>query len=525
MRTVLVSVSDKSGLKELLKGLEKFDTLRIIGTSSTAAYLLESGFQCMKVEELTKFPEILGGRVKTLHPKVLAGVLARPSQEDRSCLAELDILEIDYVVCNLYPFEKKLEENLSESDMIEQIDVGGVTLLRAAAKNYERVVILSDPAQYEPTIKEMQAGSGQLSPEARRLLALAAFKRTSEYDRAISGYLDRISHRGDGEELKLPAQLTFSLPVHQSLRYGENPHQVAAWYAPPAVNAAAARAFPPFVQLQGKELSFNNIVDVYALLRTLRELEKENAACIIKHNNPCGVAIDNQSTLTAFEKAYDCDPVSAFGGIYGFTRRIDAKLAERLVRDFVEIIAAPEFDEDAMPVFAKKKNVRVLKLSLSALQPPPLDTLQFKDLSDFGFLVSRDVEEPATVNTFKTVTRATLDPSYKQDVQFAWSVVKHLTSNAIFVARHGVSLGIGIGQTNRVGSVKIALTQAGDNAMGAVLASDAFFPNIDNIEAAAAAGIKVIIQPGGSIKDDEVVAACDMHGITMLFTGQRCFKH
>lgn len=525
MRTVLVSVSDKAGLKELLKGLEKFDTLRIIGTSSTAAYLLENGFQCMKVEELTKFPEILGGRVKTLHPKVLAGVLARPSQEDRSCLAELDILEIDYVVCNLYPFEKKLLENLSESEMIEQIDVGGVTLLRAAAKNYERVVILSDPSQYEPMIKQMQSGGGQLSPEARRLLALAAFKRTSEYDRAISGYLDRISNPTDGgAELKLPAQLTLGLPVHQSLRYGENPHQVAAWYAPPAVNAAAAKAFPPFEQLQGKELSFNNIVDVYALLRTLRELSRENAACIIKHNNPCGVAID-KDTAKAFEKAYDCDPVSAFGGIYGFTRKVDAKLAERLVRDFVEIIAAPEFDADAMPVFAKKKNVRVLRLSPSALEQPPLDTLQFKDLADFGFLVSRDVEEPATVDTFKTVTKAALDASYKQDVQFAWSVVKHLTSNAIFVARHGVSLGIGIGQTNRVGSVKIALTQAGDNAKGAVLASDAFFPNIDNIEAAAAAGIKVIIQPGGSIKDDEVIAACDKHGITMLFTGQRCFKH
>lgn len=524
MRTVLVSVSDKSGLTEFLKRLEKFDSLRIIGTSSTAAFLLENGFQCMKVEELTKFPEILGGRVKTLHPKVLAGVLARPSKEDRSCLAELDILEIDFVVVNLYPFEKKLEEKLPEAEMIEQIDVGGVTLLRAAAKNYERVAVLSDPAQYTTVIEQMNAGKGQLSHKDRRQLAFAAFKRTADYDRAISGYLGRISESEPAAELQLPSQLTLNLSVHQPLRYGENPHQVAAWYAPPAVNALAAQNFPPFEQSQGKELSFNNIVDVYALLRILRELSNETGVCIIKHNNPCGVAVDDDLS-TAFEKSYDRDPISAFGGIYGFTRTVDAKLAERIVRDFVEIVAAPAFTEDALRIFAKKKNLRVLTLVNSALAQPSIDVFQFKDLADFGFLVSRDVEAPATVDTFKTVTKTLLDPAYKKDVQFAWSVVKHLTSNAIFVARHGVSLGIGIGQTNRVGSVKIALTQAGDKAKGAVLTSDAFFPNIDNIEVAADAGIKVIVQPGGSIKDDEVIAACNKHGITMLFTGQRCFKH
>jgi phosphoribosylaminoimidazolecarboxamide formyltransferase/IMP cyclohydrolase len=526
MRTVLVSVSDKSGLTEFLKKLEKFDSLRIIGTSSTTAFLLENGFQCMKVEELTKFPEILGGRVKTLHPKVLAGVLSRPSKEDRSCLQELDILEIDYVVCNLYPFEKKLQERLPESEMIEHIDVGGVTLLRAAAKNYERVAIISDPAQYDFVIEQMEAASGQLTSEDRRRLAFAAFKRTADYDRAIAIYLGRLAEGEAQREHDLPADLTLNLSVHQSLRYGENPHQSAAWYAPPAVNSAAAQSFPPFEQLQGKELSFNNIVDVYALLRILRELQssKQNGVCIIKHNNPCGVAVDDDLSR-AFERAYDCDPVSAFGGIYGFTRPIDAKLAERIVRDFVEIVAAPEFTPDAMPHFAKKKNLRVLKLTGNALAEPAIDTLQFKDLADFGFLVSRDNEPPARAESFKTVTKTQLDPSYLQDVQFAWSVVKHLTSNAIFVARHGVSLGIGIGQTNRVGSVKIALTQAGEKARGAVLSSDAFFPNIDNIQAAAQAGIKVIVQPGGSIKDDEVIAECDRQGINMLFTGQRRFKH
>lgn len=526
MRTVLVSVSDKSGLTEFLKKLEKFDALRIIGTSSTTAFLLENGFQCMKVEELTKFPEILGGRVKTLHPKVLAGVLSRPSKEDRSCLQELDILEIDFVVCNLYPFEKKLKEGLSESEMIEHIDVGGVTLLRAAAKNYERVAIISDPAQYNPVIEQMDASGGQLTAAERRSLAYAAFKRTADYDRAISIYLGRLAEGEPQPDNDLPANLNLNLSVHQSLRYGENPHQSAAWYAPPAVNAAAAQSFPPFEQLQGKELSFNNIVDVYALLRILRELadSKQDGVCIIKHNNPCGVAV-GKDLFQAFEKAYDCDPVSAFGGIYGFTQTVDAKLAERVVRDFVEIVAAPDFSEDSLPIFAKKKNLRVLKLSKGALNAPPIDVLQFKDLADFGFLVSRDNEPPAKAEGFKTVTKAQLDPAYLPDVQFAWSVVKHLTSNAIFVARHGVSLGIGIGQTNRVGSVKIALTQAGEKAKGAVLASDAFFPNIDNIQAAAQAGIKVIIQPGGSIKDDEVIAECDKQGISMLFTGQRCFKH
>ncbi|HEY9791090.1 MAG TPA: bifunctional phosphoribosylaminoimidazolecarboxamide formyltransferase/IMP cyclohydrolase [Candidatus Obscuribacterales bacterium] len=524
MRTVLVSVSDKSGLESFLRRLERFGGLRLIATGNTYKFLTEHGFKCLKVEELTQFPEILSGRVKTLHPKVFAGILARPIEEDRSTLAQHDIQEIDVVVVNLYPFEKKLAEGLSEPDMIEQIDIGGVTLLRAAAKNFERVSIVSDPGQYEGIVESLEVNSGKFTDTLRKELAYAAFRRTALYDQAISGYLgSTINGKSNGEEAKMPQSVAFSLNKHQDLRYGENPHSAAAWYAPPAISPALTKDFPPFEQLQGKELSFNNIVDVYALFRILRDLNGPGA-CIIKHNNPCGVALDND-VFKAFEKAYDCDPISAFGGIYGFTAPVDAKLAERVTRDFIEIVAAPSFDKEALAVLAKKKNVRVLKVKPSIFERTFNQSLRFKDLQEMGFVVEQDMEPWVGVDKFKCVTEEQLDASYIKDVEFAWSVQKHLTSNAIFVARNGLSLGFGIGQTNRVASVRLAVEQAGERAKGAVLASDAFFPATDNIETAAKAGIKVIVQPGGSIKDQDVIAACNKHKMVMMFTGQRCFKH
>jgi phosphoribosylaminoimidazolecarboxamide formyltransferase / IMP cyclohydrolase len=329
--------------------------------------------------------------------------------------------------------------------------------------------------------------------------------------------------KSSADETVMPQQLAFSLNKYQDLRYGENPHSASAWYAPPAISPALTKEFPPFEQLQGKELSFNNIVDVYALFRILRDLNGPGA-CIIKHNNPCGVALDND-VFKAFEKAYDCDPISAFGGIYGFTAPVDAKLAERVTRDFIEIVAAPSFDKEALTVLAKKRNVRVLKVKPAIFEKTFNQSFRFKDLQEMGFVVEKDMEAPVTVDKFKCVTEEKLDPSYTKDVEFAWSVQKHLTSNAIFVARNGLSLGFGIGQTNRVASVRLAVEQAGEKAKGAVLASDAFFPATDNIETAAKAGIKVIVQPGGSIKDEEVIAACNKHKIVMMFTGQRCFKH
>lgn len=519
MRTVLVSVSDKSGLESFLRRMEGFDELRLIATGNTAKFLSEHGFKVIKVEELTKFPEILAGRVKTLHPKVFAGILSRPLAEDRTCLAEHDIEEIDVVVVNLYPFEKKLLENLSEPEMIEQIDIGGVTLLRAAAKNFARVSIISDPVQYETVAESLEANGGQFTETLRKALAYAAFKRTAEYDSNISRYL--------GQALELPSAMPDEsqprLQKYQELRYGENPHQAAAWYHPANVNPELQKTFPPFEQLQGKELSANNIVDVYSLIKILRDMDG-TGACIIKHNNPSGVALD-KDLFTAFQKAYDCDPISAFGGIYGFTGPVTAKLAERIVENFVEVVLASTYEEDALAYFAKKKNVRVLKIKPELFDRTFRPTLRFKDLQEMGFIIERDMEAPVTADKFRCVTETKVAPADMADVQFTWSIARHLTSNAIFVAKNGLSLGFGIGQTNRVGSVRLAVEQAGEKARGAVLASDAFFPAIDNIETAAKAGIKIIVQPGGSVKDDDVIAACNKHGIAMLFTGQRCFKH
>jgi phosphoribosylaminoimidazolecarboxamide formyltransferase/IMP cyclohydrolase len=524
MRTVLVSVSDKTGLESFLRRLERFDNLRLIATGNTYKFLSEHGFNCVKVEELTQFPEILSGRVKTLHPKVFAGILSRPIEEDRWTLAQHDIQEIDVVIVNLYPFEKKLEENLSEPEMIEQIDIGGVTLLRAAAKNFARVSIVSDPAQYDKVIESLEVNAGKFTDTLRKELAYASFRRTAQYDQAISAYLGRtMSANGQSDSSLMPEIVTITVSKHQDLRYGENPHSAAAWYTPPSSSAELAGQFPPFEQLQGKELSANNIVDVYALFRILRELNG-TGACIIKHNNPCGVALDDD-LYKAFEKAYDCDPVSAFGGIYGFTGTVTAKLAERVTRDFIEVVAAPAFDKDALTALAKKKNVRVLKVKQSLFDKSFRPTPRFKDLQEMGTIIEKDMEAPVTLDKLRCVTEEKPDGSYDRDIEFAWGVVKHLTSNAIFVARNGVSLGFGIGQTNRVGSVRLAVEQAGERARGAVLASDAFFPATDNIETAAKAGIKVIVQPGGSIKDDDVIAACNKHKIAMLFTGQRCFRH
>lgn len=523
MQTVLVSVTDKTGLDNFLRRLERFDSLRLIATTSTAKYLEESGFKCTKVEELTGFPEILAGRVKTLHPKVFAGILSRPITEDRDCLAEMQISEIDMVVVNLYAFENKLAENLNEAQMIEQIDVGGVALLRAAAKNFQRVAVVNEPGQYNAIIEAMDANGGKLPVDFRRKLAFAAFARTARYDQSISTYLGSLVNKDNADgDAELPQTVTLTLERQETLRYGENPHQKATWYglkSAPIISSVGT--FPPFEQLQGKEMSSNNITDTYALVRILRELQG-TGVCIIKHNNPCGVALGT-TIKEAFEKAYDCDPLAAFGGVYGFTGKVDKELAERITRDFIEIVLAPDYDADALEVFKKKKNVRVLKGAVDHKLSQAKDW-KFKHVGDYGFLLEVDKEAPVRVSDFKCVT-AKKPEAAEADLAFAWSVVKHLTSNAVFIAKDGISRGFGIGQTSRIASTNIAIKQAGEHARGAVMSSEAFFPATDNIEAAAAAGISVIIQPGGSIKDPDVIAACDKAGISMLFTGQRCFKH
>lgn len=525
MITVLISVYDKAGLVDFLNKLKTFDQLRIIATTSTADHLKKNGFQCTAVEDLTKFPEILGGRVKTLHPKIFGGILARSQAEDERTLAEWDIWKIDLVIVNLYPFEEKLKEKLSDQQMIEFIDIGGISLLRAAAKNFERVGVICSSQQFDWLNKRIGDSKGKLDSDTRRQLAKETFARTAAYDQAIATYFSRgASEKETAAESSLPESLNINLNQYQHLRYGENPHQAAVWYTTGKLNGStSAPAFPPFAQVQGKELSSNNITDTYCLVKILRDLAGP-AACIIKHNNPCGVAL-GKTLDEAYEKAYGTDPTSAFGGIYGFTEKLTGKLAAKIVEGFVEIVAAPDFDEAALEIFRTKKNVRVLKLSSSALALNHDAPYHLRDLEDFGWILEKDIEPPVKLDQFQCVTGGKLDSKYQADTSFAWSVVKHLTSNAIFLAKDGCSLGFGIGQTSRIASVEIALRQAGSKAQGAVMASDAFFPATDNIDAAAKAGISVIVQPGGSVKDKDVISACQQAGITMLFTGQRCFKH
>ncbi len=522
MITVLISVYDKTGLVDFLNKLKKFDQLKLIATTSTAEYLKTNNFECTGVEEITKFPEILGGRVKTLHPKIFGGILSRENAEDEQTLKEMAISKIDMVIVNLYPFEEKLKENLSEAQMVEYIDIGGVALIRAAAKNFKRVSIVCKPEQFSKIEEALAETKGKFTDDLRRTLAKQAFERTTEYDGAISSYLSEETTASSDHPL--PSSLKINLNQYQALRYGENPHQAATWYASSVINGSSSSpAFPPFTQLQGKELSSNNITDTYCLAKILKDLASP-AACIIKHNNPCGVAI-GKTLEEAYDKAYNTDPTSAFGGIFGFTEKLTGSIARKISGSFVEIVAAPEFDQESLDVFRSKKNVRLLKLNKNLLVNKEDAPYHLRDLQDFGWIMEQDIDPPVNADSFQCVVGESISPEQKADIAFAWSVVKHLTSNAIFIAKNGCSLGFGIGQTSRIASVEIALKQAGENARGAVLASDAFFPATDNIEAAAKAGISVIVQPGGSVKDKDVIAACEQAKIKMLFTGQRCFKH
>jgi phosphoribosylaminoimidazolecarboxamide formyltransferase/IMP cyclohydrolase len=531
MLTILVSVWDKTGLAPFLNQLKEHEELTLIATSSTKAFLNDQGFDCLAVDEYTGFPEILGGRVKTLHPKIFAGLLARPIKEDQETLEQHGVLPIDMAIVSLYPFEEKLQHRLPEPEMIEFIDIGGVSLLRAASKNFERVAVICEPSQYEDVAAEFKASGGKLSESLKKRLAMNAFQHTSSYDTQIARYFmeqvcaDKTEVKETVSAEKLPGAVNLQLKEYQQLRYGENPHQAAVWYSNGQTHHDSSNglsSFPPFEQLQGKELSSNNITDTYCLVRIIREIGSPSA-CIIKHNNPCGIAVGKTIT-DAFDKAYSTDPTSAFGGIYGFTDKVTGELARKINESFIEIVAAPDFDAEAMAEFKKKKNVRVLKLKSNLLKVPDATSWHLRDLQDFGFIIEKDVEPPVQVAQFQKVT-GTLAGEHIADASFAWAVVKHLTSNAIFIAKDQRSLGFGIGQTSRIAAVKHALEQAGKEASGAVMASDAFFPATDNIEAAAAAGIKVIVQPGGSIKDKDVIEACEKAGITMLFTGQRCFKH
>lgn len=509
MKRALISVSDKTGLQEFAKALIALD-YEILSTGGTARALRKAGIPVLEVSDVTKFPEILDGRVKTLHPIIHAGILARNTEEHLNTLKEMDITPIDLVAINLYPFEETIaKDDVDLQTAIENIDIGGPTMVRAAAKNHERVTIVVDPSQYDDVIAALKSDEG-ITLEMRQRYAMRAFEMTARYDAAISQYL--VSQFADSV---FEPSYSFGGQLKQTLRYGENPHQKAAFY----VNSKKAGTLAGAEQLGGKELSYNNIVDTDAAWQMVNEFTDRPACAIIKHTNPCGFAV-GQSVLEAFTKAHEADPMSSYGGIIAFNRVLDKATAEEIIKTFFEAVIAPGYEDGVVDVLHKKEKLRILDThACGQVTTPWIETISG------GFLVQeRDIHhlDPASL---KVVTETQPAPALLDDLVFAWNVVKHVKSNAIVVAKDGVSIGVGAGQMNRVGSCDIALKHAGDKAKGAVLASDAFFPFADNIEVAAKAGITAIIQPGGSIRDQEVIDACNKFGIAMVFTGVRHFKH
>ncbi|OYT68996.1 MAG: bifunctional phosphoribosylaminoimidazolecarboxamide formyltransferase/IMP cyclohydrolase [Armatimonadetes bacterium CP1_7O] len=516
-RIALISVSDKTGLEPFARGLYALG-FQFLSTGGTARALRSWALPVQEVSEWTSSPEILDGRVKTLHPRIHAALLANLHlPEHRQTLQELNLTPIELVVVNLYPFERALRAGASETEQIEQIDIGGPTLLRAAAKNFEHVAVVVNPADYEWVLSRLQAGG--LSREERARLAYRAFAHVAEYDALIADWFRRYDPEGE-----LPQTLTLTFRLAQRLRYGENPHQKAAFYREPF---APAGCIATAEQLWGKELSYNNLLDADAALELVREFEQP-ACAIIKHTNPCGVAL-GESLTEAFLRALEADPVSAFGGIVACNRPIDREVAEAMVAPgtFFEVILAPELTPDALSVFQERKgwgqNVRLLRVG--ALAPPSqMRGYALRSLTGGALYTERDTVD-WNPEALQVVTERVPTENEWRDLHFAWRVVKHVKSNAIVIAKEGVVRGIGAGQMNRVGSVRIALEQAGAYARGAVLASDAFFPFPDSIDLAAQAGIRAIVQPGGSKKDPEVIAAANETGIAMVFTGIRHFRH
>ncbi|MCX7924274.1 MAG: bifunctional phosphoribosylaminoimidazolecarboxamide formyltransferase/IMP cyclohydrolase [Fimbriimonadales bacterium] len=516
-RVALVSVSDKAGLEPFARGLHALG-YQFLSTGGTARALREWGLPVQEVSDWTGFPEILDGRVKTLHPRIHAALLANLSlPEHQQTLHDLNLTPIELVVVNLYPFEQALRAGASETEQIEQIDIGGPTLIRAAAKNFEHVAVVVRPADYEWTLARLQAGG--LSREDRARLAYRAFAHVAEYDALIADWFRRFE-----PDAALPETLTLTYRLAQRLRYGENPHQQAAFYREPF---APAGCIATAEQLWGKELSYNNLLDADAALELVREFEQP-ACAIIKHTNPCGVAL-GESITEAFLRALEADPVSAFGGIVACNRPIDREAAEAMVAPgtFFEVVLAPDFAPDALPVFQERKgwgqNVRLLRTG-ELLTPSQMQGFALRSLTGGALFTERDTVD-WNPDTLQVVTERTPTESEWADLRFAWRVVKHVKSNAIVVAKGGVVRGVGAGQMNRVGSVRLALEQAGEHAHGAALASDAFFPFPDSIDLAARAGIRAIVQPGGSKKDPEVIAAANETGIAMVFTGIRHFRH
>jgi phosphoribosylaminoimidazolecarboxamide formyltransferase / IMP cyclohydrolase len=516
IKRALMSVSDKAGLVELAKFLVDLK-VEIISTGGTFKALTDAGLPVTYISDVTKFPEILDGRVKTLHPAIHGGLLAiRDSAEHCRQLAEQKIEPIDLVVVNLYPFATTISKpGVTLEEAIENIDIGGPSMLRSAAKNHHDVTVVVDPLDYEPLIAEMKANHGETGLEFRKKCAIKVYKTTALYDSMIFNYLN--SKYGVGEDGS-PELLQLSFHKKQSLRYGENPHQKAAFYqevpTPPGTITAAK-------QLHGKELSFNNINDANAAVELLKEFA-EPAVVAVKHANPCGVGTGN-SIFEAYQKAYQGDSVSIFGGIVALNREVDLKSAEAMGELFLEIVIAPHFSPGAFELLAKKKNLRLLEL-------PELGKISIQAGMDLkkvagGLLVQDTDTSDFNPADLKVVTKRQPTPAELEELKFGWKVVKYVKSNAIILTKGFGTIGVGAGQMNRIGSAKIAIDQAGEKAKGSCLASDAYFPMSDTVEAAAKAGVTAIIQPGGSIKDQESIDLADKLGLAMVFTGVRHFKH
>jgi IMP cyclohydrolase (EC 3.5.4.10)/phosphoribosylaminoimidazolecarboxamide formyltransferase (EC 2.1.2.3) len=512
LKRALISVSDKTGILEFAKELKNLG-YEIISSSGTAKYLKENGIDVIEVSQITGFPEILDGRVKTLHPKIHGGILAiRDNQEHMKQLEENDIKPIDIVVINLYPFENTVKKGADLDEIIENIDIGGPALVRASAKNYKYVAIITDPKDYSDIINELKE-YGEISIHTKKKLSLKAFRHTAFYDSIISQVLNEKFEINED----FPENLTIPMRLKSGLRYGENPHQKASLYINPLENGISVADSEI---LQGKEMSFNNYYDVDSAVLLVKEFE-EPACVIVKHNNPCGVAVA-ENIKQAYTLALETDPKSAFGGIVAFNKEVDEDTAKELTKLFLEVVVAPSFSDSALEVLKTKKNLRVVKVKNFDKK---LEGKDIKRISGGYLLQDRNL---GLYTELKVVTERQPTEKELEDLIFALKVVKHVKSNAVVIAKDKRTVGIGVGQTSRVDSLETAIKKAKEFNLpleGSVLASEAFFPFRDSIDTAAKEGIKAVIQPGGSIRDQEVIDACNEYGIAMVFTNMRHFKH
>jgi phosphoribosylaminoimidazolecarboxamide formyltransferase / IMP cyclohydrolase len=520
IQRALISVSDKRGLVELARALARHG-VEILSTGGTARELAAAGVPTTAIAAYTGAPEILDGRVKTLHPKIHGGLLARPTPEHEAEARAHAIPPIDLVVVNLYPFRETVAKNPPFADAIENIDIGGPSMLRSAAKNHERVTAVVDPDDYADLIAELDRLGGATSAELRFRLARKVFAHTAAYDGAIAAYLTSFDAPG-GERQPFPEVLTRQWRRARALRYGENPHQQAAFYADADAAPGAGGSLARAEVLQGKELSYNNLLDLEAALECVLDLDGP-AAVILKHNNPCGAATDAAGVAAAYRKARETDPVSAFGGIVAVNRPVDAELAQELSETFLECILAPSYSDAARDALSKKKNLRLLAVGALA-DLAGGDTLTLRSVSG-GVLVQTLDRGLVAARDAKVVSKRAPTDAELAALDFGWRVGKHVKSNAIVLCRAGQTVGIGAGQMSRVDSVKLAVMKAVLPVPGTCAASDAFFPFRDGVDALAEAGVTAVIQPGGSVRDAEVIAAADERGLAMLFTGMRHFRH